>query len=96
MNAQPPLPALLTRWAAAGARSRSAAAKPCAHACTPPPPPPPPCQKQRHTNVHTAAMQVYVVHHTDCGMVTFTSEQLQGIVKERLGHDDDTHYHEFR
>lgn len=36
------------------------------------------------------------MHHTDCGMVTFTSQQLQGIVKERLGHDDSTHYHEFR
>jgi carbonic anhydrase len=41
-------------------------------------------------------VQIYVIHHTDCGMVTFNTEQLQGIVKERLGHEDHTHYHEFR
>lgn len=40
--------------------------------------------------------QVYIVHHTDCGMVTFTTPQLRQIVKERLGADDTTHYHEFR
>ncbi|KAL4439978.1 hypothetical protein ABPG75_002979 [Micractinium tetrahymenae] len=39
--------------------------------------------------------EVYVVHHTDCGMVTFTTQQLRQIVKERLGADDTTHYHEF-
>ncbi len=42
------------------------------------------------------APQVYVVHHTDCGMVTFTTPQLRQIVKEQLGADDTTHYHEFR
>jgi carbonic anhydrase len=40
--------------------------------------------------------QIYVIHHTDCGMLTFSSDQLRGIVKERLGHEDHTHYHEFR
>ena len=40
--------------------------------------------------------QIFVVHHTDCGMLTFSTPQLQGIVKDRLGHDDATHYHEFR
>ncbi|EFN52746.1 hypothetical protein CHLNCDRAFT_26430 [Chlorella variabilis] len=39
--------------------------------------------------------EIFVVHHTDCGMLTFSTPQLQGIVKDRLGHDDATHYHEF-
>ncbi|KAL4854447.1 hypothetical protein ACK3TF_004801 [Chlorella vulgaris] len=39
--------------------------------------------------------EIYVIHHTDCGMLTFSSDQLRGIVKERLGHEDHTHYHEF-
>ncbi|PRW33333.1 carbonic anhydrase [Chlorella sorokiniana] len=39
--------------------------------------------------------EIYVVHHTDCGMVTFSTPQLQSIVKEKLGHEDHTHYHEF-
>jgi carbonic anhydrase len=30
---------------------------------------------------------VIVVHHTDCGMLTFDNETLRGIVRERLGAD---------
>ncbi|PSC68112.1 carbonic anhydrase [Micractinium conductrix] len=39
--------------------------------------------------------EIYILHHTDCGMLTFSTAQLQGIVKERLGADDGTVYHEF-
>ncbi|HEY7123436.1 MAG TPA: carbonic anhydrase [Ktedonobacterales bacterium] len=28
---------------------------------------------------------VLVIHHTDCGMLTFQNEQLRGILQERLG-----------
>lgn len=31
-----------------------------------------------------------------CRMLTFTTPQLQQIVKERLDAEDSTHYHEFR
>jgi carbonic anhydrase len=30
---------------------------------------------------------VLVIHHTDCGMLTFQNEDLRGILKERLGVD---------
>jgi len=31
--------------------------------------------------------EVIVVHHTDCGMLTFDNDTLRGIVRERLGAD---------
>jgi len=36
--------------------------------------------------------EVVVVHHTDCGMLTFTDEQLRQKVKDELGVDSDTPY----
>ena len=33
--------------------------------------------------------EVIVVHHTDCGMLTFDNATLQGICRERLGADAD-------
>ena len=32
-----------------------------------------------------ATNEIYVIHHTDCGMVTFKDEDIRGILKERLG-----------
>jgi carbonic anhydrase len=29
--------------------------------------------------------EIYVIHHTDCGMVTFQNETIRGLLKERLG-----------
>jgi carbonic anhydrase len=29
--------------------------------------------------------EIYVIHHTDCGMLTFQNETIQGLLKERLG-----------
>lgn len=31
--------------------------------------------------------EVIVIHHTDCGMLTFDNDTLRGIVRERLGAD---------
>jgi carbonic anhydrase len=31
--------------------------------------------------------EIVVIHHTDCGMLTFTNEQLQAKVKDELGAD---------
>ncbi len=31
--------------------------------------------------------EIYIIHHTDCGMVTFTNEDIRSILKERLGAD---------
>ncbi|KAK9471837.1 carbonic anhydrase [Dipodascopsis tothii] len=31
--------------------------------------------------------EVLVIHHTDCGMLTFTSDHLHGLLAERLGAD---------
>ena len=31
--------------------------------------------------------EVIVVHHTDCGMLTFTNDQLRGTLRERFGVD---------
>ncbi|KAK7204481.1 carbonic anhydrase [Myxozyma melibiosi] len=36
--------------------------------------------------------EVLVIHHTDCGMLTFKDEELHEIVKERFGNEE---YHEF-
>ncbi|ABN65653.1 carbonate dehydratase activity [Scheffersomyces stipitis CBS 6054] len=33
--------------------------------------------------------EIVVVHHTDCGMLTFSDEQLRGIVKKETGHSVD-------
>ncbi|KAK6460566.1 carbonate dehydratase activity protein [Scheffersomyces coipomensis] len=33
--------------------------------------------------------EIVVVHHTDCGMLTFNDEQLRGIVKKETGHSVD-------
>lgn len=79
---------------------------PTPHPRTPIHPPTPPTHTHTHIRTRTqthaptthppTSEQIYVVHHTDCGMVTFTTPQLRQIVKERLGADDATHYHEFR
>ncbi|KAG7673091.1 hypothetical protein Ndes2526B_g05340 [Nannochloris sp. 'desiccata'] len=29
--------------------------------------------------------EIYVIHHTDCGMVTFKNEDIRALLKERLG-----------
>nr|5ZTP_A Chain A, carbonic anhydrase [Glaciozyma antarctica]5ZTP_B Chain B, carbonic anhydrase [Glaciozyma antarctica] len=31
--------------------------------------------------------EVIVIHHTDCGMLTFRSDQLHGLVKKRVAHE---------
>jgi carbonic anhydrase len=31
--------------------------------------------------------EIYIIHHTDCGMVTFKNEDIRGLLKERLGAD---------
>lgn len=31
--------------------------------------------------------EIYVIHHTDCGMVTFQNETIRGLLKDRLGDD---------
>jgi carbonic anhydrase len=36
--------------------------------------------------------EVVVIHHTDCGMVTFTDEQLRGKLKTELGHETDREF----
>jgi carbonic anhydrase len=33
--------------------------------------------------------EVVVIHHTDCGMVTFTDEELRSKLKADLGHETD-------
>ncbi|EMG48498.1 mtcA1 Beta-carbonic anhydrase 1 [Candida maltosa Xu316] len=33
--------------------------------------------------------EIVVVHHTDCGMLTFTDNDLRGIVKKETGHNVD-------
>jgi carbonic anhydrase len=38
----------------------------------------------------------YVIHHTDCGMLTFTDEQLREKLKSETGHDaSHLHFHSF-
>ena len=38
----------------------------------------------------------YVIHHTDCGMLTFTDEQLREKLKSETGHDaSHLHFHAF-
>jgi len=29
--------------------------------------------------------EIYIIHHTDCGMLTFKNEDIRGLLKERLG-----------
>ena len=31
--------------------------------------------------------EVYIIHHTDCGMLTFKNEDIRGLLKDRLGAD---------
>jgi len=31
--------------------------------------------------------EIYIIHHTDCGMLTFKNEDIRGLIKERLNHD---------
>ena len=31
--------------------------------------------------------EIYIIHHTDCGMLTFSNDDIRGILKERLGAD---------
>lgn len=31
--------------------------------------------------------EVYIIHHSDCGMLTFKNEDIRGLLKERLGAD---------
>jgi carbonic anhydrase len=39
--------------------------------------------------------EVVVVHHTDCGMLTFTDEQLRQKVRDELGAESDTEFLSF-
>jgi carbonic anhydrase len=31
--------------------------------------------------------EVYIIHHTDCGMLTFTNDVIRGIIKDKLDAD---------
>ena len=31
--------------------------------------------------------EIIIIHHTDCGMLTFNSDQLHGLVKKRVPHE---------
>ena len=31
--------------------------------------------------------EIYIIHHTDCGMLTFSNDDIRGILKERLDAD---------
>ena len=39
--------------------------------------------------------EIVIVHHTDCGMLTFTDPELRGKVKTELGQDADFPFHSF-
>jgi len=39
--------------------------------------------------------EVAVVHHTDCGMLTFKDEELRGKLKDELGQETDQPFHAF-
>ncbi len=39
--------------------------------------------------------EIVVVHHTDCGMLTFSDAQLRQQVREKLGQDTDIAFHSF-
>ena len=38
-------------------------------------------------NIRVPRAQVYVIHHTDCGMLTFKDSDLAKIIKDTLGVD---------
>jgi len=40
--------------------------------------------------------EIVVIHHTDCGMVTFTDEQLRQKLREGLGQETDAEFLPFR
>ena len=40
--------------------------------------------------------EIVVIHHTDCGMVTFTDEQLRQRLREGLGQETDAEFLPFR
>jgi carbonic anhydrase len=31
--------------------------------------------------------EIYIVHHTDCGMLTFTNDVIHGVIQKNLGQD---------
>ena len=31
--------------------------------------------------------EIYIIHHTDCGMLTFKNEDIRGLLQQRLGAD---------
>ena len=46
-----------------------------------------PQNKPRTAGCRRAVAQVIILHHTDCGMLTFDNPTIHGIIKDKLGHD---------